>query len=123
MKRIIALVSLAITAVLYGADVTVPSSWNEEKQAWLGDVDALTNALKNATANQKIYLSKGIYDLSPITNAPLCQANGWGYGAALLGLSWLKNVKIIGATGNPADVVLAAKNSDYKNGECTSITK
>ena len=85
MKRIIALISLATTAVLYGADVTVPSSWNEEKQAWIGDVDALTNAISKAVANQKIYLSRGIYDLSPLTNAPMYSAGGGGYGAALLG--------------------------------------
>ena len=115
MKRIIVLISLAITVVVYGADVTVPSSWNEEKQAWIGDVDVLTNAISKAVANQKIYLSKGIYDLSPLTNAPMYSAGGGGYGAALLGnFPWVKNVKLIGATGKPEDVVLSVKDSDYR---------
>jgi hypothetical protein len=77
-------------------------------------VDFLTNAFKNVTASQKIYLSKGIYDLSPLTNAPLYAPSGNGYGAALLGFPWIKNIKVIGATGNPRDVVLMAKDSKYR---------
>ena len=77
-----AIASAVVLSVSYGADVTVPSTWDEATQMWIGDVDALTNALRNAVNNQTIYLSKGVYDLSPLTNAPMYKADGSGYGAA-----------------------------------------
>ena len=116
---------IAVAAWLgaYGDDVTIspkldPETGNPmldpETGMQIGDVDALTNALAKVVANQKVFLSAGIYDLSSLTNAPMYQPAGGGYGASLLGLNWIKNVKIIGATGNPEDVVLTAKNSDYR---------
>ena len=92
----------------------VPSLYDESSGKWIGDVDALTNAFANAKANETIVLSKGVYDLSPVTNSPLYSAGGGSYGAALLGLPWVKNVKIVGETGKPEDVVLKAENSEYR---------
>ena len=54
MKRTIAIISLAIAAVAYGADVTVTSCWDEETQTWIGDAVALTNALKKCAAGDVI---------------------------------------------------------------------
>jgi hypothetical protein len=90
----------------------VPSLYDESSGKWIGDVDALTNAFANAKANETIVLSKGVYDLSPVTNSPLYSAGGGSYGAALLGLPWVKNVKIVGETGKPEDVILKAENSE-----------
>ncbi|MBR2838317.1 MAG: hypothetical protein IKE55_06030 [Kiritimatiellae bacterium] len=104
----------ASCAVVDGADVTVPSTWDSGRQQWVGDVDALTNAMATAVANQTIYLSRGIYDLSPLADAPMYSANGSGYGAALLGLPWKSNVRVVGATGDPADVVLDGRDSGYR---------
>ena len=107
----------------HGADVTIGPKLDPEtgnpmidpvSGMQIGDVDALTNAAATAVANRTIILSKGIYDLSPVTNAPLYQAGGGSYGAALIGFPWVKNVSIVGATGNPADVVLFAKDSMYR---------
>ena len=114
-KKIVAsCLALIAFVAAFAADVTVPSRYDEATDTWIGDVDFLTNAFKNVTASQKIYLSKGIYDLSPLTNAPLYAPSGSGYGSALLGFPWVKNIKVIGATGNPRDVVLMAKDSNYR---------
>ena len=105
--------SILLCALALGADVTIPSTYDEESDTWIGDVTELTNAIKTAVANQKIILSKGVYDLSPLTNAPMYEANGSGYGAALI---WAnkKGVKFIGETGDPADVVIKATDSMYR---------
>ena len=114
--KIIRNIFLGLTIVgqycAFGATVT--SRYDEDTGRWIGDVDGLTNAFANAKAYETIVLSKGVYDLSPVTNSPLYSANGGGYGATLLGLPWVKGVKIIGETGNPADVVLKAENSEYR---------
>lgn len=96
-----------------GADVTIPSRYDADTDTWIGDVDELTNRIVNASANQKIYLSRGVYDLSPLTNAPLYAADGSGYGAALIYAN-KDGVKFIGETGKPEDVVLKAVDSDYR---------
>ena len=116
MKVRIALFGLVAAACIgaQGADVIIPSTYDSETDTWIGNVDAFTNAVATAVAGQTIILSKGIYDLSPVTNAPLYSAGGGGYGAALIGFPWVKNVSIVGATGNPADVVLFAKDSQYR---------
>ena len=93
---------------------TVPSVYDERSGRWIGDVDALTNAFVNVKAYETIVLSKGVYDLSPVTNRPLYNAGGGSYGASLLGLPWVKGVKIVGETGKPEDVVLKAENSEYR---------
>lgn len=107
--------SVSFCAMVHGADVTIPSAYDEATGTWIGDVPALTNAIKNAVANQKIILSKGVYDLSPLTNAPMYNASGSGYGAALIGgFPWVRNVKVVGETGNPEDVILTAVDSEYR---------
>ena len=82
---------------------------------WIGDVNTLTNALRNAANNQTVLLSRGVYDLSPLTNAPMYKADGTGYGAALIEMPYgALNFEVVGATGNPDDVVLFAKDSNYR---------
>ena len=66
-----------------------------------GDIDALTNALKQA--NGEIRLKAGVYDLSPLTNAPM-KVDAENYGSSLLSVP--ANTTLIGDTGNPEDVVL-----------------
>ena len=112
-KRFAALgLAIAFSAVASGADVTVPSTYDAETDTWIGDVDFLTNKIANASKNLNVYLSRGIYDLSPLTNAPMYEANGGGYGAALI---YAKNgIRFIGATGNPADVIIKAVDSQYR---------
>ena len=99
-------------AAAHSDDVTVPSTYDAETDTWIGDVVALTNALKNAVANQTIYLSKGVYDISALSDdrAPM---HTTGYGNALLGLN-KTNERLVGATGKPEDVVIMATNSDYR---------
>ena len=46
-----------------------------------GDIDALTNALKQA--NMEIRLKAGVYDLSPLTNAPM-KVDAENYGTSPL---------------------------------------
>ena len=113
IRKIALAFSVPLCAMVYGADVTIPSTYDEASGTWIGDVAALTNAIMNTISNQKIFLSKGVYDLSPLTNAPLYNANGTGYGAALI-CSRTTGVKFIGATGDPADVVITAKDSTYR---------
>lgn len=78
-----------------------------------GDVDALTNALKTASAYDTVKLSAGTYDLSPLANAPMANANGDGYGAALLSLG-VAGLHLMGATGDPKDVILEATDSECR---------
>jgi len=113
-KRIVAsCLALAAFAVAFADDVTVPSTYDAETDTWIGDVVALTNALKNATANQIIYLEKGVYDLSPVTNAPMFKADGSAPGAALIFLG-KSGMRLVGKTGNPKDVVIKAVDSEYR---------
>ena len=114
MKKRIAASCLALAAVAaaFADDVTVPSTYDAETDTWIGDVVALTNALKNAVNDQTIYLSKGVYDISALSDdrAPM---HTTGYGNALLGLD-KANERLVGATGKPEDVVIMATNSDYR---------
>lgn len=103
----------AFYATAFGATVTIPSVYDEATDTWTGDVTALTNAIKNITAYSTIYLSKGVYDLSPVTNAPMYSAGGGGYGAALI-CAMKSGVKFVGITGDPADVIIKAIDSDYR---------
>jgi predicted outer membrane repeat protein len=127
MKSKIACLCLALAAGVsaYGATtVTVgpkldPETGNTltdpETGMPLGDVDALTNWLKTAGNNTTISLGKGLYDLSPLTNAPMYKADGSGYGAALLHMPYgTLNLEVVGATGNPEDVVLFANDSNFR---------
>ena len=117
MKYRIASLLFAVAACLgtHGADVTVSSTWDPATQTWIGNVTELTNALRNAANNQTVLLSRGVYDLSPLTNAPMYKADGTGYGAALIEMPYgALNFEVVGATGNPDDVVLFAKDSDYR---------
>ena len=102
-----------LCAAANAADITIPSTYDEETGTWTGDVTALTNAIRNAANYQKIYLSKGVYDLTPLTNAPMYQADGKGYGSALIYAN-KTGVKFIGATGDPADVLIKATDSKYR---------
>ena len=76
----------------------------EEFTVEVGEIDKLTNALKKA--NSVVYLKPGVHDLSSRTNAPM-YAPGY-YGASLLAVA--SGCKIVGMSGNPADVVLNGGN-------------
>ena len=109
-KRIVAsCLALVVFAAAFANDVTVPSTYDAEKDAWIGDFVALTNAIKNQVANQTIYLSKGMYDLSSLSDDKVPMHGGNGYGNALIGLH-KENARIVGATGKPEEVVLFATN-------------
>ena len=75
-------------------------------------MDFLTNTIKTASKNLNVYLSKGVYDLSPLTNAPMYEANGGGYGAGLIYAN--NGIRFIGETGNPKDVIIKATDSEYR---------
>ena len=70
--------SVSLCALAHGADVTIPSTYDEVSDTWIGDVTALTNAIATSSGWHKIILSKGVYDLSPLTNAPMYEASGKG---------------------------------------------
>ena len=112
IKRFAAVCIAAASTIAFAEDVTVPST-EVEPGVWVGDVDFLTNALKNAAANQTIYLSKGVYDLSPVTNAPMFKADGSAPGAALIFLG-KSGMRLVGKTGDPKDVVIKAVDSQYR---------
>ena len=78
----------------------------------VSDVVSLTNALKNASAGDVIVLAKGVYDVSSLSadQSPMSQS---GYGHSLLILD-KENLKLVGETGKPEDVVVKAENSDYR---------
>ena len=104
-KRIVAsCLALAVFAAAFAEDVTVPSTYDAETDTWIGDVDFLTNKIANASKNLNVYLSRGVYDLSPLTNAPMYSAGGGGYGAALIYAN--NGIRFIGATGDPKDVII-----------------
>ena len=110
----VALIAAFAVCGAYGDDVTITSTYDAETDTWIGDVVALTNALKNAEADQTIYLEKGVYDLSSLSDdrAPMHLGNG-GYGYALIGLD-KSSAQLVGATGHPEDVVIFATNSEYR---------
>ncbi len=113
-RKLTLLLSFA-ACVAFAADVTVPSTYDAETDTWIGDVDFLTNALKNAVANQTIYLSKGVYDLSPLQEdlikSPMNYSTYYGPSMLYIGKA---DVTLKGATGNPEDVVLKATNAVYR---------
>ena len=102
-RKIALLVAFAACAG-FGADVTIPSTYDAETDTWIGDVVALTNALKNVVKNQTITLSKGVYDLSVLAESPMVTDAG-GYGTALI-RTGAEKVTIRGETDDPKDVVL-----------------
>lgn len=116
MKYWIALSLFASTALFSasGADVVIGPKLNPETGEpmldpetgmQIGDVDALTNALKTCSAGDTISLSKGIYDVSFMTNSPMSTS---GYGKSLLALN-KENLTLIGATGNRDDVLITTQ--------------
>lgn len=108
----LSLATVAATQAIADDSVLIPSSYDEASGRWIGDVDALTNALANLTKGQTVTLSKGIYDVSPVTNAPLWSTETY-MGAALLNVG-AEGAKVAGETGNPKDVVIKAVNSEYR---------
>lgn len=97
---------------VFAADVTIPSTWDEASQTYIGDVIALTNAMANLAANQTVYLSRGVYDLSFLADAEAPLYTG-GYGHSLLAVS-KENAQLVGLTGDPNDVILKAVDANYR---------
>ena len=71
MKDMVLILAVAMCIGAHGADVTIPSTYDSATDTWVGDVDALTNALKTCSAGDTISLSKGVYDISFMTNSPM----------------------------------------------------
>ena len=112
MKYRIASLLFVVAACLgtHGADVTVSSTWDAATQTWIGNVTELTNALKNAQNNDVITLQQGLYDLSPLKDAPM----NTSVGPSLLEMPYKLRVTLQGATDNPDDVILFANDSEYR---------
>jgi hypothetical protein len=109
-KRTVFAFGLFCLYTLSAAEETVvPSRYDEEMGVWIGDVVALTNAIKNVAASGTITLKKGIYDVSFLADAPMYGKPDKDYGAALLSSGGKQKVVIRGATGNPDDVILDGK--------------
>ena len=100
--------TLAFTSSLRATSTTIPSTYDELSGKWIGDVVALTNAITNIADNDEIILSRGEYDVSVLTNAPLFVSTY--FGNALICTVGKTGVTIKGATGNPEDVVIDGRN-------------
>ena len=98
-RLLVVLAGVALCLKTVAATHTIPA----------GDVTALTNVLKGLDTWQTVKLSKGVYDLSSLSNAPMYK--GW-VGTSLL--TCPIGTTITGETSNPEDVVL-------KGGGCYRI--
>ena len=92
----------AVVAMLGNCAVTVPSTYDESTGEWIGDVVALTNALKTIGTWNTLYLEKGVYDVSFMTNAPMSVSTYQGNSLLHLNVG----VSLIGKTGNRDDVII-----------------
>ncbi|MBQ2628351.1 MAG: hypothetical protein IJG13_01605 [Kiritimatiellae bacterium] len=97
-----ALLLVAAVCPLYGATYTVHSKYNEETGVWEGDFDELTNKIATVAAWNTIKLEKGVYDISPLTNAPMASTAYQGPSLLALGVG----ITLEGATGNRDDVII-----------------
>lgn len=117
MKHLLfcSVMSALCAASTFGATVTVPSTYDEASGQWIGDVVALTNALRNIKSNNTVIeLSKGIYDLTPIKDSYMYTSDSYGKAILSTSVGNKSGVKVKGATGNPADVVLTVTDSSYR---------
>jgi len=102
VRTIVLSLAFALAASVQGATYTIPSTYDESTGQWVGDVVELTNVLSTIGTWQTVKLSKGVYDISMMTNAPM--AGNATYGQNLLHLT--TGTTFIGATGNRDDVVI-----------------
>lgn len=107
MRKRIAASCLALliafaACVAHGVTYTVHSTYDEEAGQWVGDFVELTNRVLSCNTWDTIKLEKGIYDISPLTNAPM--GTSTFQGTSLLHLK--VGVSFLGATGNRDDVVI-----------------
>ena len=100
-RKIVLLIAFA-ACVAHGGTYTIHSTYDEETEQWVGNFDELTNAVKSCSDWSTIKLEKGIYDISPLTNAPM--GTSTYQGTSLLHLK--VGTTFIGATGNRDDVVI-----------------
>ena len=108
IRASITVVSASLAFASIADPTTVPSRYDETTGKYIGDVVALTNAIKNIANNGEIVLSRGEYDVSVLADAPM-YSNGT-YGKALLSSDGKSGVTIRGETGNRQDVVIDGKN-------------
>lgn len=102
VKRLIGSVVFAgLVSTVHGA-MTVPSTYDEASGKWIGDTVALTNALTTIGTWNTLYLEKGVYDISFMTNAPMSVSTYQGNSL----LSLKVGVNLVGKTGNRDDVVI-----------------
>ena len=104
-RKIVLLIAFA-ACVAHGGTYTIHSTYDEETEQWVGNFDELTNAVKSCSDWSTIKLEKGIYDISPLTNAPM--GTSTYQGTSLLHLK--VGTTFIGATGNRDDVVIKGSN-------------
>ena len=117
MKHLLFCSALAtiFVASAFGATVTIPSTYDEATDQWIGDVVALTNELRNIKSNNTVIeLSKGIYDLTPIKDSYMYTSDSYGKAILSTSVGNKSGIKVKGATGNPADVVLTVSGSSYR---------
>ena len=108
-------VAVGLLSSTMAKEITVPSSYDEETGTWIGDVVALTNAIKSVAESDTITLSKGIYSIAFLTNSPMyAESVSKSYGLALISTGGKKKVKFRGATGNPKDVIIDATGSGLR---------
>ena len=105
--RVVATIAFALLLVaaacpLYGATYTVHSKYNEETGVWEGDFDELTNTIATVSTWQTIKLERGVYDIAPLTNAPMGKSTYQG--PSLIHLP--AGTTLVGATGNRDDVII-----------------
>lgn len=102
-KSFLLFVAAIASSVGAAAEITVPSTYDEASGKWIGDIHALTNALHQSKSTENtIYLSKGEYDVTSLTNAYM-HTDKWNGGKAIL---YIGKANVKGVTGDPNDVVI-----------------
>ena len=112
-KSCLLFVAAIASSVGAAAEITVPSTYDEASGKWIGDVDKLTNALHTAVDGRVIYLEKGEYDISFLSDNAAPMRVDATDGGSLLSMN-KKNMRLVGLTGNRDDVVITAKNSNHR---------
>jgi hypothetical protein len=112
-KSCLLLVAAIASSVGAAAEITVPSTYDEATGKWIGNVDELTNALHTAAAGCVVYLEKGEYDISFLSDNAAPMRVSATDGGSLLSMN-KANLRLVGLTGKPDDVVITAKNSNHR---------
>ena len=136
MRSVVLSAVFFATRTLLATTYTVPSSYDEATQTWIGDVtgeNGLTNSLRQAKDGDVVVLSKGVYDLTDLAANDFVMRKGdsstqnCAVGSVISAMA--ENVTLKGATGDPADVLIKADNNtkyrlyhSAKNGKVYHVT-